>query len=74
MRYRKKPVEIDAWQWDGSNPFHQEPRPEWLIQGRNISFLAKPDGTRLLMIGTLEGDMTGNPGFFLYLILKETRE
>ena len=53
MKYRKKPVVIDAWQWDGEvstlDQFHTD--------GDEVTFDIQD---RTLTIHTLEGDMTAN--------------
>lgn len=58
-RYRKKPVEVEAWQI-GSN----EPKPLWLYD-------AMENGTASIQLGgtwiikTLEGDHLGNVGDYI---------
>lgn len=54
MKFRKKPVEIEAWQWDGSSI--RNLRPQWL-QDANVLM-----STDKLLIDTLEGTMTAQPG------------
>lgn len=51
-RFRKKPVEIDAFQWNGQQPNEW---PEW------ATALVLQDG-RDLFIDTLEGRMRANLG------------
>jgi len=63
MKYRKKPVVIDAWQWSGSNV--REARefcetnglPAWHVGGMN--------GKSGLIIPTLEGDHLAEKGDFI---------
>ena len=55
MRYRKKPVEIDAWQWNGDG-FSWELAPEWVVVN------ADDEG---FFIETLEGDMYVSPGDYI---------
>ena len=55
-RYRKKPVEIDAWQWNGQ-PVREW--PDWL-QGNFDVFHDPP--SKFLSIRTLEGEMSARPG------------
>lgn len=56
-RYRKLPVEIEAIQWSGSN-WHQ--MIEW-VKWENKEDVWVTDGDNLV-IPTLEGDHTANPG------------
>lgn len=56
MRYRKKPVVIDAVQWTGEEKCYAAICE--LCTGRQIE--ASGDGA--LVIHTLEGDMRANPG------------
>jgi len=52
MKYRKKPVVIEAVQFTGDNHF---------TLGAFCGRKARPDGDNLL-IDTLEGEMTARPG------------
>lgn len=56
MRYRKKPVEIDAWQWDG-DPCSFAFAPDWVVVDN--------DGEDNYFIETLEGDMYVSPGDYV---------
>lgn len=59
MRYRKKPVVVEAWRWDGETPNGHW--PAWLRDYNHDDaavFWNKPD--RSLFIPTLEGVMTAN--------------
>ncbi len=59
-RYRKKPVEVEAWQV-GSN----EPMPEWLLDAMaNDIALERVDGSEWL-IRTLEGDHRASNGDYI---------
>lgn len=56
MKFRKKPVEIEAHQWDGNwKSIPEWLRTEWKVGG---VFCAGPK----LVIHTLEGDMVAMPG------------
>lgn len=67
MKFRKKPVEIEAWQWNFSE--EQEPAPTWMNDAlhrypepNSAAFEPDhPDGPRIA-IGTLEGVMVALPG------------
>lgn len=63
MRYRKKPVVIEAFQWTGDAS--QAEDPEWIVQAivNNLVFFEN-EGTPsvTLKIRTLEGTMTANKG------------
>lgn len=55
MKYRKKPVVIDAFHWDGTN----------VAEARDFfgSFLGwHLENSEFLIIKTLEGDHLANPG------------
>lgn len=63
-QYRKKPVMIDAWQWDGVAC--NMDRPVWL-RGPNVT----PDfGEQTLAIKTPEGTMTASAGDWIICGLK----
>ena len=68
MKYRKKPVVIEAVQFNGFNTENGQvivsDRPEWLTEafGKEILFFDKP-GT--LTIQTLEGSMIASPGDYI---------
>ena len=59
-KYRKKPVVIEAWRWDGGNPFYMPVQPTWLTDG--MYYKTTPEGKEYVVISTLEGDMSANPG------------
>jgi hypothetical protein len=53
-RFRKKPVEVEAWQWQAQPVIE---RPEWVrAAGCYLTF----DG--MLVVPTLEGDHLASPG------------
>lgn len=54
-RYRKKPVVIEAWQWDGGAG--SDERPDWV---RAVCF--RRFGDQALVVPSLEGDMIASPG------------
>ena len=61
MKYRKKSVVIDAWQFTRSCA----DIPDW-VDPKWIHFVVKPDGpTSVMRIPTLEGTMTANFGDFI---------
>lgn len=58
-KFRKKPVVIEAWQWDGYTGYGDRPQT---FQHENISMQAGMyDGQAALLIHTLEGVMTARP-------------
>lgn len=61
MKYRKKPVVIEAWQIPAAG---EEPTipPLWLVEAIMRSEVIADQLTRLTQIKTLEGVMAGNPG------------
>ncbi len=60
MKYRKKPVEIEAMQFDGSN-FADILK---MVPVRTVISLSIPHGTTLT-IPTLEGEMTAQIGDYI---------
>lgn len=63
MKYRKKPVVIDAWQWDGKD---EESAPGWFAEARRNVSSGKMgsilrDFERLHIL-TLEGTMFAGAG------------
>jgi hypothetical protein len=55
MKVRKKPVEVEAWRWNGET---LNERPDWL-RGPDVLY----DGHQgVLLIDTLEGTMTAQLG------------
>jgi hypothetical protein len=56
MKFRKKQHVIEAWQWDGHSTSPE--RPEWL-RGDNVR---ADHNEEILIITTLEGDMTATKG------------
>ena len=61
MRYRKKPVVIEAVQWDGRNT-----RDIIKFMGKNFEFSFLPDGETIdLTINTLEGNMHASVGDYI---------
>jgi len=65
MKYRKKPVVIDAHQWDGSRSDF-ESLCRWVNAGQEEPILsyvfATADDVRDARIWTLEGDFSVSPG------------
>jgi len=66
MKFRKKPIIIEAFQWTGRED--QKEDPEWIcnaIEIGNVWF--KNNGTPdvLMMIKTLEGTMTASLGDYI---------
>lgn len=71
MKYRKKPVVIEAFKWTGD--IDQEEDPEWIIEAIErhevwFRFTESPDpivNRTRMVIKTLEGEMEANPGDFI---------
>jgi len=58
MKYRKKPVVIEAMQLPSTNDHISEELKNWLVEaGDDVWF-----GVNVAYIRTLEGVMAGNPG------------
>lgn len=66
MKYRKKPVVIEAFRWTGG--IDQKEDPEWIVDAiRNgtVFFGEKADGARDMFIETLEGTHKALPGDYI---------
>jgi len=61
-RFRKKPIEIEALQYDGQN---YDEVLGWIDGGEARFTPATGDGSGALVIATLEGEMTVSPGDFV---------
>lgn len=62
MKYRKKPVVIDAFKWTGD--INQEDDPAWIVEAVNrgdVAIKRFVNKTTMLIV-TLEGNMTAYPG------------
>lgn len=63
MKYRKKPVVVDAYQF--SNRVGPDDRPEWLLVAVRmgvVKFVRGNEEAPHLLIHTLEGTMRADPG------------
>ena len=66
MKYRKKPVVIDAFKWTGGPD--QTEDPEWIIEGiknGTVKFIHYPVSDTEMLIKTLEGDHIASQGDFI---------
>lgn len=68
-RYRKKPVEVDAIQWDGTAA-GATPIIDWILSNGGTARYHSPNGidytsTHELIIDTLEGKMWARRGDFI---------
>lgn len=61
-RYRKAPVEIEAWEWDGT-VISTEEIVEWILSNGEDAWYFAHDHT--IRISTLEGVMSAQPGDFI---------
>ena len=64
MKYRKKPIVVEAWQWSGEN---KEKFPDWLRNQIDIQFVNIDEtiGLRLLLIDTQHGAAECSEGDFI---------
>jgi hypothetical protein len=63
-KYRKKPVVIEAWQWNGD--FIHETDPDWIQKAMETDIVAVRVAPEVhIEIRTLEGKMTGSIGDFI---------
>lgn len=66
MRYRKKPVVIEAIQYTGGgNMDIKQGIPDWIWDAFESGALRSTDGRDPLMIVTLEGNLTVSPMDFI---------
>lgn len=66
MKYRKKPVVIDAFKWTGG--MDQTEDPVWIIdaiKAQQVGFDNSGTPQVTMWIGTLEGVMKANPGDYI---------
>lgn len=65
MKYRKKPVVIEAFKWTGGHD--QVEDPEWIVEAieKNIVHINKTENGCNLSITTLEGVMLANQGDYI---------
>ncbi len=69
MKYRKKPVEVEAWQWNGNSLIFVD-EPDWILDAfengdidEYIDYYDPSDSC--LEIETLEGTHTARPGDYI---------
>lgn len=69
MRFRKKPMEIEAWKWNGVQELADSGAPDWLLEAcrekrvRVFNRIELGGGDdRCMEIGTAEGTMRAKPG------------
>ena len=61
MRYRKKPVEVEAFRWTGGQD--QTEDPAWIVEAIRAGVVSVR--YPYLYIDTLEGTHTANPGDYI---------
>ena len=65
MRYRKKPIEIEAVEYASDGNFHRRYKgqvPDWLWVAFETGTITTTNGNDPLFIHTLEGKLTISPG------------
>lgn len=65
MKYRKKPIVIDAFKWTGG--YDQPEDPIWIVEAikeGTVKVINYPDG-KVMEIHTLEGVMRTEPGDYV---------
>ncbi|HEM3656432.1 TPA: hypothetical protein U1C91_000570 [Streptococcus suis] len=67
MKYRKKPVVVEVFQWFGD--IRQKEDPDWIIEailGDRVSFgIDRGNSKPIMLINTLEGVMTAYPSDYI---------
>lgn len=76
MQYRKKPVVIEAWQFNGHD--FDEGAPEWYLHSLRSGEIKrgrtdKIENSDFLKVHTLEGDMLAYPGDYIIMGVKGER-
>lgn len=61
-KFRKKPVEVEAWLWRGGNPLMMATTPPWLEAGGGVRYVKTPDGVEWLEIETPHDLLDAIPG------------
>ena len=62
MKYRKRPIEVDAVQYEGHGCFVRGGRvPDWIFDALEARVLTATNGTDPFRIKTLEGELTVSP-------------
>lgn len=64
-KYKKKPVEIDAWKWDGSEESNKLISSIPNFKGSIVSVTDEGVTTTVIHIYTLEGTMTATVGDYI---------
>jgi hypothetical protein len=61
MKYRKKPIVIDAFQYKGNGNFENPDLPYWIWMAFETGVLWSKEGQDPLLIKTLEGSLSVSP-------------
>lgn len=65
MKYRKKPVVIEAVQYTGNGNFTNHSLPDWIWAAFRTQVLKSTNGNDPLIIVTMEGELTVSPNDFI---------
>jgi hypothetical protein len=63
MKYKKKPVVIEAFKWTGGP--EQTEDPEWIVDAIRNGAVVIPEGLLIMEINTLEGVMIAREGDYI---------
>ncbi|KYG28284.1 hypothetical protein [Alkalihalobacillus trypoxylicola] len=66
MKYRKKPVEVEAFQWTGD--MYQKEDPVWIVEAikkGEVRFINEGTEDVAMFIDTLEGTMLADRGDYI---------
>lgn len=64
-KFRKKPVVIEAVKYLGNGNMENSGVPDWIWRAFETKVLLPTNGSDPLLVVTLEGNMTVNPGDFI---------
>ncbi len=66
-KYRKKPVVIDAWEWDETMRMMQLLRMKGMVSAGHEGHRDRPNECKRMRIHTLEGSMLAERGDFIIM-------
>ena len=68
MKYRKKPVTVEAFKWNGK-PQTADDLPDWMldamVSGKLVFSLCEQSKLPCILIETIEGVMKAYPGYWI---------
>ncbi len=69
MKYRKKPVEVEAWQWEGKWLDECKNVPQWILEAENSNIItvtpADPEEDSFMSIKKIGKTHIARPGDYI---------